>query len=247
MNLDLCKELQVRRSGDGYVVRTPFKYYDNDSVVVFAWPNSCGVFRVSDNGEAAERLSMDGIDVAGERIDRWIGEAKVFFKIDWDQEEQSFWVEVGEADLASAIFRVAEAASQLQAMTVVRNSLAESTFKAEVMTLIRDVARETGIDVKFDVAVVSNFTADALFLAPVRPLAVVVAQSKDRLMEAELMWSNAKRLGDPTMVFAVVESSEKVGRKEVERAQFYTDKTLTFRNFSHQVRDKMIESLSANL
>lgn len=245
MNLDLCKELQVRRSGDGFVVCTPFKYYDNDNVVVFAWPNSRGVFRVSDNGEAAERLSMDGIDVSGDRIDRWIGEAKVFFKLNWDEEDQSFWVEVDEGELAAAVFRVAEAASQLQAMTVVRSGHAESTFKAEVMAMIREVASETGVSVKFDVPVVSNFTADALFLADTRPLAVVVAQSKDRLMEAELMWSNAKRLGDPTRVIAVVESSDKVGRKEVERAQFYTDKTLTFRNFGHQVREKMIESLSS--
>lgn len=244
MDLNLCKELRVKKSSSGYIVETPFKYYDRDSVVVYAWREANSRFRVSDNGEAAERLTMDGIDVESERIDRWIADARVFFGLNWDAAEQSFWAEVTEVELGAAIFRVAEAASQLQAMTSVRVTQAESTFKAEMTALIREVAEETQVEVLFDAPVVSRFIADALFLVPNRPLAIIFAQTKDRLLEAELMWSNARRMSDPTRVYAVIESAEKVGRKETERAQFYTDKTLPYRNFAAEVKHAMLEQVT---
>jgi hypothetical protein len=245
MALDLCKELRVKAISGGFLVETPFKYYDHDSVVVFGRNQGGNRFRVSDNGDAAERLSFDGVDVGSERIGRWLAEAKAHFGIEWDAEGQEFWVECDASELASTVFRIAEAATQLQAMTVTRESHRESTFKSEMLSILREVAREANVDMRFDVPVVSHFIADALFLTE-KPLAIVLAPTKDRLMEAELMWSTIQRTGDPTVVYAVVESVEKVGRKEHERAAFYTDKVLPFVGYASELRQSLLTSLRSH-
>jgi hypothetical protein len=245
MALDLCKELRVKPIQGGFLVETPFKYYDRDSVIVFGRELGPNAFRVSDNGDAAERLSFDGIDTGSERITRWLTEAKGHFSVEWDDEGQEFWTDCSASDLASAVFRVAEAATQLQAMTVTRESHRESTFKAEMLSILREVAREVNVEVHFDVPVVSHFVADALFLTP-KPLAVVLAPTKDRLMEAELMWSTVQRNGDPTVVYVVVESVEKVGRKEHERAAFFTDKVLPFAGYSSELHQSLLASVRSH-
>lgn len=245
MALDLCKELRVKATSGGFLVETPFKYYDRDSVVVFGRDQGGNRYRVSDNGDAAERLGFDGIDVSSERIGRWLAEAKKHFGVEWDSESQEFWAECDTSNLASTVFRIAEAATQLQAMTVTRESHRESTFKSEMLSILREVAREVDVEMRSDVSVVSHFMADALFLTA-KPLAVVLAPTKDRLMEAELMWSTIQHNGDPTVVYAIVESVEKVGRKEHERAAFFTDKVLPFAGYSSELRQSLLASLRSH-
>lgn len=136
MSLDLCKELLVKPIQGGFLVETPFKYYDRDSVIIFGRELGPNAFRISDNGDAAERLSFAGIDTGSERIVLWLTEAKARFSVEWDDEGQEFWVDCGASDLTYTVFRVAEAATQLQAMTRCREnspgqSGARSTFSCE--------------------------------------------------------------------------------------------------------------------
>ncbi len=131
-----------------------------------------------------------------------------------------------------AAFKVAQAAVQLQVMASYRVSREESRFKEEVLSLLEQVAREAQIEARFDVPVDQGrmLYADCLMLAS-PPLAVIIANSREKLLEAELTWAYLKQQSDPTRVLAVVENDKDVGLKEFARAQYFTDKTLAFRGF----------------
>jgi hypothetical protein len=70
----------------------------------------------------------------------------------------------------------------------------DSTFKEEVLELLREAARRTHVEVRFDMSasIASHFTLDACFSAKT-PLAVIVAETRERLLQAELLWSTAQK------------------------------------------------------
>ena len=232
MKPELCEQFSVRQTATGFLVETPFSYYDEDHIVVFADFQDDGLYRLSDNGEAAERLAFDGIDINTSRIAEWLSECQKIRGVQWDADDQELWMIVNEQILAKAIFTIAECAAQLQAMTVTRTTRVASDFKEQVVAILREASIETGVPIKLDVPILpgNHFTVDAYFLSK-RPLAVIVAGSRERLLEAELIWSTAKREGDPTEVYAVVENHRAVGLKEAERAAYFTDKILPFKDY----------------
>lgn len=233
MNISFCKDFRLEKTSHGYMAVTPLRYYDNDQVVVFARRADSGNYLVTDNGETAMRLALDGVDTEAPRISQWLMDLDSIFGVHWSSKDQELFLEATEAELSKAILRVAESASQFQAMTCLRpNVRAENLFREELLSQLHQVSLDTNIEIKLDVPVddAQQFRADALFLSPT-PLAVVIASTKERLLEAELMWTNAQRMNDPTRVMAVVESAEKVGRKEVDRANYFTTKTVVYRDF----------------
>jgi hypothetical protein len=247
MKPDLCKEFKVRTVEGGFLVETPLAYFDNDRIVVFARQQLDGSFRLSDNGEAAERLTFDNVDPSSSRIAAWLSEISRMRRVEWDEDEQELWMCVEEPGLVKGIFAVAEVAAQLQAMTVMRSQRVDSTFKSEVLELLREAAEEAHVEVRFDIPILpgNHFTVDAYF-ATKKPLAVIVAGTRERLLEAELLWSTARRANDPTVVYAVVESFRSVGMREAERAGYFTDKVLSFRDFESQLKGKIAEQLNAS-
>jgi Domain of unknown function DUF1828 len=243
VKLDLCRDFQMQTTSAGFLIRTPFRYDDNDEVIVFADRQNNKTWVVHDNGEAALRLMFDGVDPFMGKIQTWIqsNSAGVF----WNDKETSLERhDVAEGDLVVAAFKVAQASLQLQAMSSHRMSRSESTFRNDVLTLLADVARDAKVEAKFDATVDSKklFTADCLFLVA-KPLAIFIAPSTQRLLEAELAWSELRRLGNPMRVMAVIEDATEVGMKEFNRAQYFTDKTLSFLGYE----DMFGETVKNNL
>jgi len=241
--VEFCQDFIVTETSEGFMVKTPFTYYDNDNVVIFVKITNAG-YHISDNGEAALRLMLDGIDVDSNKVLNWLGDLSNISKIQWNSEDNSLEFDVNEDNVKQGILKIAEASIQLQAMTALRSSRSESSFKEEIISLVHDIEKQNKIEVKYGVPVDSKALtiADALFLVE-RPLALIIATSKTRLLEAELMWSNVRRVGDPTRVIAVVENINKVGQKEFSRAKYYTDKILEFRNFEKNFESTMIDVL----
>ena len=81
---------------------------------------------------------------------------------------------------------------------------------------LKDVANEANIEARFDTPLDTKqlFLADCLFLTA-QPVAVIIAGSTERLLEAELAWSHLRQIGDPTRVIAVIEEAKQVGLKPV--------------------------------
>jgi hypothetical protein len=61
-----------------------------------------------------------------------------------------------------------------------------------------------------------------------RPLIVIAANSLTRLLEAEIIHMQYQLSKRPGFVLAVAESQAAVGKKQFERANYFTDKTVSF-------------------
>ncbi|MBI3372117.1 MAG: DUF1828 domain-containing protein [Betaproteobacteria bacterium] len=244
MNLDVCKDFQIKETQSGLLLVTPFEYEDHDKIVVFAERRPEGRWLVHDNGDAALRLMFDSVSPDSARIRTWLSETTL--GIEWDDKNNQLQrIAANEDEIVRSALKVAQAAAQMQAMVSHRVSREESTFKEEVLKLLKEVSEETGVEAKFDVPVDQKrlFNSDCLFLVPDYPLSIFVATSTERLLEAELAWSELRRAGDPTRVFAVVEDAKQVGLKQVERADYFTDKTYRYRDWEEIFRDAVKRSV----
>ena len=232
MKLDICRDFEVRETASGLLVVTPLQYEDGDQVVVFADTIQGDGWRVHDNGESAFRLALDHNDIDSERVQRWVNEQSP--RVGWSEADEQFELVVTEpSQLVPAAFKVAQAAVQMQSFSALRVTRSESTFKAEVIALLKGVQEETGVEAEYDVPVDSRglLTADCLFRPKAQPLAFFIAISKERLLEAELSYLALKEEKHPIRVIAVVESIQSVGQKQYGRAEFFTSKVFPYRDF----------------
>lgn len=240
----LCQQYRVQPTSGGLSVITPMRYDDGDHVVVFI-SRVNGKYQIDDNGEAALRLMYDGIDLDGSRIGAWLQTIKEIHGVAWsDDEEHLVAFASGPEQISDCVSRIAECAAQMQAMTVLRADRSLSDFKDRVIEVLKAIQKETGIEARYDVSVDpdAQLFCDAYFLTDT-PLAIVVAPNAQRLLEAELMWLNAKRLHDPLKVLAVVDDPKKVGIQQVMRANYFTDKTVAYNNMDASFRSLVRDAL----
>ncbi|OHC62112.1 MAG: hypothetical protein A2045_05450 [Rhodocyclales bacterium GWA2_65_20] len=245
MKLDICRDFDVRETATGLVVVTPLQYDDGDQVVVFADTVEGDGWRVHDNGESAFRLSLDHIDVESERIQRWLGEHSS--RVGWNEADEQFELLVSDgAQLVPAAFKIAQAAVQMQSLSALRVTRSESSFKAEVIELLKGVQHETGVEAEYDVAVDTRglLIADCIFRPKEHTVAFFVASTKERLLEAELSYLALKQEKRATRVIAVVEAIAAVGQKQYSRAEFFTSKVFPFREFEEPFRGWVQEAAS---
>lgn len=237
VKLDICRDFQIRETASGLLVVTPFQYEDGDQVVVFADNIEGDGWLVHDNGESAFRLSLDHIDVESERIQRWLGDHSSH--VGWSEAGEQFELLVSDtSQLVPAAFKIAQAAVQMQSFSALRITRSESSFKNEVIELLRSVQQETGVEAEYDAAVDTRglLTADCIFRPREHALAFFVATSKERLLEAELTYLALKQEKRPTRVIAVVEGIAAVGQKHYSRAEFFTSKVFPFREYEEPFR-----------
>lgn len=243
MKPDLCQDFEVFPDNGGWRVITPWRYGDRDRIVIWAVPKDGG-WRVDDNGEAAFRMTLDGGDLDSHRVRAWLSSVPAMLGAHWNPDEQRLEALSDEKKLASSIHAVAEVSALLGSLSLAREARTSSTFKDEVISMLREVSQETGIEARFDIPLDQRqvLMADCLFLSE-RPLAIIVAGSVERLLEAELAWSEARRTGDQTRIVAVTEGDGAIPRRRIDQAQFFTDKTLPFRGFETLLRQNIAESL----
>jgi len=232
LQAELCGTFRVSQTeSDGLSICTPFTYDDGDNVVVFVSPDGNGQFRVDDNGEAAFRLMTDGVNLGGRKPKSWLATVEAIHSVSWDEgDEELFAIARTPSDVASVAMKVAECSAQMQVLSALRQDRQVSTFKEEIVEVLRQVAEETNIEARYDFPADPNkqIFVDAYFMAPT-PISVVVATSNERLLEAELLWSSTQSMQDPTKVIAVFEDMSKLSEKHLARAAYYTDKTVPWR------------------
>lgn len=244
MKPDLCREFEVHADDGGWRIVTPWRYGDHDRIVVWAVPTNNG-WRIDDNGEAAFRMALDGGDPESQRVRTWLLTVPPMLGASWNADEQRLESFSEEKGLATHIHAVAEVSALLGSLSLAREVRAPSTFKEEVIAMLREVSNETSIEARFDVPLDQRqvLVADCLFLSK-RPLAIIVAGTVERLLEAELAWSEGQRTGDQTRIVAVTEGDGTgIPRRRIDQAQFFTDKTLPFRGFEALLRQNITESL----
>ncbi|GAA5231954.1 hypothetical protein FOZ76_15270 [Verticiella sediminum] len=239
----ICSLFEVHQDEAGVQrIVTPMQYSGSgDHIVVRVRPRD-EHFEVDENGEACLYASMADGDVDSEAVKRWVEELSESGAVQMRDDEVLGAKAVDERLIPILIFRVAEAAQQLYALATSRPPRKVSEFKAAVARSVSDAVAGTGYEHAVDVPlpIAGNFVADHVVEAPV-PLIVIVATGIQRLLEAELIHMRYQVEKRSAFVVAAVESQKAVGPKQFERANYYTDKTVTFSraDFSSLIRGRL--------
>jgi hypothetical protein len=132
--------------------------------------------------------------------------------------------------LNAYVFRVAESAQQLFTIATQRQERrAHGDFRDRVGEVVRSVATSENKAVLSDVnlPIAGGLTADFV-IEHDEPLIVIAATSVARLMEAEIIFMQYRHQKIPGFVLAIAENPQAVGRKQFDRANYYTGKTVSF-------------------
>lgn len=231
LNHAICSLFEVHQD-DATLQRvvTPIEYTGTgDNVVVRVRIRDDG-WQVDDNGEAAFFAGMAGGDIEAENLTRWL-ESGITAPAQYRADDESIVALINDENLiAPAIFRVAQAAQTLYALAVNRaERKAESTFKALLLETMTAAAQTLNLPLRRDVDLpnAGGLIADYVLDTPT-PLIIIAASSTTRLLEAEIIYLQYQNNKTNGFVIAVAENQQAVGKAQFERANYYTNKTVSF-------------------
>ncbi len=210
-------------------VVTPLEYPGSgDKVVIRVRPQNDG-YQIDENGEAAFYAAMAGGDVDSENVSRWAAELLTISPVAFGDDDRLAALAPSGAHVAPYIIRVAEAAQQLYALATSRSERRASDFKERLAEIIWGASRSLKLEVSSNVTlpIAGGLEADYVIEAA-KPLIIVAANSTMRLLEAEVICMQYRTEKKPGRVIAIVESQNAVGKKQFERAGYYTDRTVVF-------------------
>lgn len=214
----------------GHRVVTPLEYPGSgDKIVIRVRPCGNG-FSLDENGEAALYASMAGGDTETENVARWASELENYSPARYSEEDESIRIYTNNQSLiAPYIFRIAEAAQQLFSISTSRTERQASTFKDRVAAVVFETATKLNLAFRsdYDLPIAGGLTAD-YYIESAVPLIVIAATSTTRLLEAEVIHMQYRMNKMSGFVLAVTESQSSVGKRQFERANYYTGKTVSF-------------------
>jgi hypothetical protein len=211
-------------------VVTPLEYPGtNDFIVVRIRSLEGNKYLIDENGEAAFNAGLSGGDVESEAIERWANHLPTLSPVQYTEGETLSVIANDESLIAPYIFRVAEAAQQLHTIATAQISRHASDFKERIKKIIQDLAIEENIDFQSDVdlPIAGGLKADHV-IGATKPLIIITATSVTRLLEAEIIYMQYRQEKKAGYVLVVAESQESVGKKQFERASYFTNKTVIF-------------------
>ncbi|MDO9420424.1 MAG: hypothetical protein Q7T66_07170 [Herminiimonas sp.] len=226
----ICSLFEVHADEEGVQrIVTPLEYPgSNDVIVVRVRPSDDG-FTIDENGEAAFYASLNGGDIESEAVSRWSEELSMTSPVTFTEEETISAFANDERLIAPYIFRVAEAAQQLHAIATARADRQSSDFKERIHQIVKAIALEADLRWESDVElpIAGGLKADHI-IGTSKPIIIIAATSPTRLLEAEVIYMQYREDKKPGYILAVAENQGVVGKKQYERAAYYTNKTVIF-------------------
>lgn len=228
----ICSLFEVHADDDGVQrVVTPLEYPgSSDQIVVRVRPSKDGHgFDIDENGEAAFYAGLNGGDPESDAVDRWAEDLSTVSPVRFTDDEKLVAYASNDRLIAPYIFRVAEAAQQLHSIATARSDRQASDFKERVKQVVDEIAKETRLkyESNVDLPIAGGLKADHV-LGLQSPLIIIAATSATRLLEAEVIYMQYRADNKPGYVLAVAESQLSVGKKQYERAAYYTSKAVIY-------------------
>lgn len=228
----ICSLFEVHADENGVQrVVTPLEYPGtNDSIVVRVRPSLDGHgYVIDENGEAAFYANVNGGDVDSDAVSRWADDLGLASVVKFTEDEKISVSAKDERLIGPYIFRVAEAAQQLHAIATARADRQISDFKDRIKEIVHEIAREASLTYADDVElpITGGLKADHV-IGNNSPLIIISATSSTRLLEAEVIYMQYREEKKQGYVLAVAESQAAVGKKQYERAPYYTNKTVIY-------------------
>lgn len=227
----ICELFEVYPDENGVTrVVTPLEYVGTGDKIVVRVRESNEGYSIDENGEAAFNASLAGGDMSSDVVARWLNEFHEAGPVLFDETNEQLHIEATDSDLiAPYIFRVAEAAQRLHAVATSRAERQTGDFKERVKDLMIAVSQQLNLTIKHDVelSIAGGLRADHVIESQT-PLLIIAATSPTRLLEAEVIYMQYRAEKRSAHVWAVAESQATVGRKQFERAGYYTSRTVVF-------------------
>jgi hypothetical protein len=245
----ICSLFEVHADEGGVQrVVTPLEYPgSNDQIVVRVRPSADGHgFAIDENGEAAFYAALNGGDVESEAVGRWAEDISSASPVKFTDDEKISAYASDERLIAPYIFRVAEAAQQLHAIATARADRQSSDFKDRIKQIVQEIAIESNLQLNSEVElpIAGGLKADHV-LGTSMPLIIIAATSSTRLLEAEVIFMQYRADKKQGYVLAVAENQATVGKKQYERAAYYTNKAVIFNSdaFSTLVSNEVMTGI----
>ena len=120
-------------------------------------------------------------------------------------------------------------AQQLHSIATARADSQASEFPETVKTLVYEIASELNVSVESSVElpIAGGLKADHV-LGTKTPLIVITATSPTCLLQAEVIYMQYRADEKPGYILAVAEDQQTVGKKQFERANYYTNQTVIY-------------------
>lgn len=234
INLDMSRLFDISLSKDKTVtlVRTPLEFPGtNDNVVVRIRQSRYG-YVVDDGGDTDWFVTTAGSSLDTSSVRVALQHANENFGIEVNDDSVLLQRVEKENVLPWAVMRIAQTAVSLFSVATCRQERTLSEFKAELKSVLWEAAKETGFTVEEnrEIKGLPGQSADYSLIKEATPLPVYVfaATDKARLCEAQLAFMSLRSLHSEAPVIAIAETQEKVGRKNFERAGYYTTKCLAY-------------------
>lgn len=224
----ICSLFEVHADEGGVQrVVTPLEYPgSSDQIVIRVRPSDEG-YTIDENGEAAFYASLNGGDVESGTVARWAEE--LLLPVQFTDDEKIVAFAPDEKLIAPYIFRVASAAQQLHSIATARAERQASVFPDEVKALVLEIAASLNVSIESNVElpIAGGLKADHV-LGTKTPLIIITATGPTRLLEAEVIFMQYRAEAKAGYVLAVAEDQGSVGKKQFERANYYTHKTVIY-------------------
>ncbi|RDU95703.1 hypothetical protein [Trinickia dinghuensis] len=211
-------------------VVTPLEYPGSGDRVVVRVRSRDDGYSIDDNGEAALYAGMAGGDVDSESVARWVEDLARYSPARFDSADEAIKAYTNDVRLtAPYVFRVAEAAQQLFAIATSRTERQAWDFKQRLAEVMIRTAKDLGVNLQSEVElpIAGGLVADHV-IDHRTPLIVVAATNATRLLEAEIIHMQYRLANMSGFVLAIAESQTTVGKRQFERANYYTGTTVTF-------------------
>lgn len=215
---------------DGSVSRVimPVEYQGSGDNVIIRVRKRDNGYLIDDNGEAAFNVRLAGFEPNNDLMAQY---KETFFKtspVEFDEDGETISAFTGEEKLiAPYVFRVAEAAQAYYSISTARALRENSGFKEALREVIKSIVDEKELKTDFTLPIVGGWTAD-FYIEKDVPLIIIAATSTQRLLEAQMIYMQYKMEAKGGKVFAIAEKQQAVGKKQFERANYFTDKTVVF-------------------
>lgn len=234
VDLSLSRLFEISLSQDKTVtlVKTPLEFPGTNDNVVVRIRQTRGGYVIDDGGDTDWFVTTAGSSLDTSSVRVALQQVNESFGIEINDDSVLLQRVEQESALPWAVMRIAQTAASLFSVATCRQERTLSDFKAELKSVLLEAAQESGFAVEENREIEGlpgqladySLTKSALKA----PVYVFAATDKARLCEAQLAFMSLQNQHSESPVIAIAETQEKVGRRNFERAGYYTTKCLAY-------------------
>lgn len=240
-----CNDLQVRQTGTGYAISTPYEDVSGEPIGFYAvGPGDDGQYCLIDNGATIAFLEAAGASLESETRQEAFSEILSEYGASYDEGRGELSIpSLAEQQLPLASLKFMALLLRLKDLLLITRERVASTFREDVINALRErlEGRATIKEETSPAPRIADVVPDLLLQAPNhRPVALFLAQSDGKISEAiylQMVASHEAKI--PLSVIAMLEHDSSVSRNLRQRADNRLDAVPRYRRDEHAAIERV--------